>query len=71
MIELREVRDPRAERLRESDRADVAESVGILSDAIADLSEMASTQEVDITDVLDAIADLSENVSELYEMIGG
>ena len=45
--------------------------VGDVEDALAELSEMASTSDVTIADVLDAIADLSEDVSNLYNENGG
>ena len=45
--------------------------VGDVEDALAELSEMASTSDVTIADVLDAIADLSEDVSNLYASEGG
>jgi hypothetical protein len=45
--------------------------VGDVEDALAELSEMASTSDVTIADVLDAIADLSEDVSNLYANEGG
>lgn len=41
------------------------ETLSLLPDAVADLSETVSTNETDLTDVNNAIAELSELVSEL------
>ena len=54
-----------------TDRELMVSRVSEMSDAIAELSEMASDGAVDIADIADGIAELSADVSRLFELVEG
>ena len=64
-LEGREYTAP--EKVHDSDRVRVGDS----EDAIADLSDLASETDANLSDVLDALAELSADVSALYDSAEG